>query len=455
MDTFDNDSMGSIESGQVAAPIPHSPTGGDSSRKLVLGGLIVIAVIAIAAVAFATMNAGRSNDGADSPIEAMEKFFAGLSAEDLVASVDAFLPGEADPVITYTASIGSELKRLGVLSKDIDPQAVSGFNFEFSDMTYRTEEIAKGFVRVYITGGDAMFDIDPAELPIGKLVLDNLPPEARAQLDTDPPPESDSMAGEDFYLVAVEEDGGWYLSYWYTIMDAIFTETGYGTPAFGAGMEPTGATSPQKAVEAAFSELLSLDLEGLIGMLPPSEMRALYDYMPLVMDDYNETVGAFGSFVTIDLVSLGTSVSEADSGASRVAIESFDITFSAALFELDGAISYDGECFDITINDRGGNLSDFGAIPDSINSCDPAIADALGGLGGADLGGIETPNFLSDLGAAEIGILTVEEGDWWYLSPTETIGDGILQGLKLWDATTLQQYIDWIVELGSGSGALF
>ncbi len=426
--------------------MPEKPMGSDRTRMLVLGGLIALAVIAIAAVAFATMNAGRSNDGADSPEAAMQKFFDGLSSEDLVAAVDSFLPGEADPVINYTGSIGSELKRLGILTDAVDPQAISGVDMEFTDLTFRTEEIAPGFARVYLTNGDAFIDIDPAELPLGSLVLDNLPADVRDQLNEDLPPESDSMAGEDFYMVAVEEDGGWYLSFWYTVMDAIFSETGYGAPAFGAGVTPIGADSPEAAVEGAFRELLSLDLEGLIGMLPPTEMRALYDYMPLVLDDYNETVGAFGSFVTIDLASLDTSVSDADNGAKRVKVETFDISFASFFLEIDGAISFDGTCFDISINDQGGALGEFGAeIPDHINTCDPAIADSLG----SGVTGMEMPEFLSDLSTANTGLLAVEDGGSWYVSPTETFGDAMLQGLKIWDRDTLQQFIEWLIEVGS------
>lgn len=453
MNTFDNDPFGHIEAGQIAAPIPEHPAGSSRTRKLVLGALIALAVLAIAAVAFATMNAGRSNDGAASPEAAMQKLFDGLSNEDLVAAVDAFLPGEADPIINYTGSIGTELKRLEVLTDSINPQAITGINMEFTDLEFRTEEIAPGFVRVYITNGDAFLDIDQAELPIGDLVLDNLPAQERGALEGDLPPESESMGGDDFYLVAVEDDG-WYLSYWYTVMDAIFTETGYGTPAFGSGLVAVGADSPEAAVEDAFRQLLSLDLEGLVGMLPPTEMRALYDYMPLVMDDYNETVGAFGSFITIDLTSLGTSVSDADNGAKRVKIETFDMAFSSFFLEIDGAISFDGACFDITLNDQSGALSEFGAeIPDHINTCDQDVADMLG----SGLTGVEMPDFLGDLGAADTGLLAVQEDGRWYLSPTETLGDGLLQGLKVWDRDTLQQYIDWLIEFGSeaSSAALF
>ncbi|MDH3539597.1 MAG: hypothetical protein OEP52_06360 [Acidimicrobiia bacterium] len=448
MDTNDQ-SFGYIEGGQIAAPMPDQQLGANRARRWVLGGLVTIAILAIAAVAFATMNA-RSNDGADSPTAAMQKFFDGLSGENLVAAVEAFLPEEADPVINYTGAIGTELKRLEVLTDSVNPQAVSGIDMNFTDLEFRLEQVAPGFVRVYVVNGDAFIDIDPAELPLGNLVLDNLPPEVRDELANDPPPESDSMAGGDFYLMAVQEDDGWYLSLWYTVMDAIFSEAGYGTPDFAAGVKAAGADSPKAAVEAAFRHVLALDLEGLIGMLPPTEMRALYDYMPLVFDDYNETVGALGSFVTIELKSLGTSVSDAGNGAKRVRIDTFDIAFSSFFVEVDGTISFDGACFDITINDAGGALSQFGAaIPENINSCAPEIANALG----SGLTGVEMPDFLGDLRAAETGLIAVEENGRWFVSPTETLGDTLLQGLQIWDKATLQEYIDWLVEVGSEANA--
>ena len=447
MDSIDQDPFGTIDAGQVAAPIPDALPGAERTRKLVLGGLIVLAILAIGAVAFATMNASTA-DGAESPEAAMQQFFDGLNNEDLVAAVGAFLPGESDPVVNYMDSINTELKRLQVVSSDADPESVAGLNMEFTDLLFRTEPIADGFVRVYVTNGDAFLDVDQAELPLGSLLLDNLSPEMQEEFETDLPPESDSMAGEEFYLVAVDE-GGWHLSFWYTVMDAVFTDAGYGSPVFGESeIEAVGADSPEAAVEAAFREVLSLDLEGLISMLPPEEMRALYDYMPLVMDDFDETVGAVGSFVTIDLQSLGTTVSDAADGGKRVKIDTFDIAFASFFLEIDGSISFDGQCFDIAINDQAGNLGGFGAeVPDRINTCDPEIANALGGgLGGAQLP--DTPDFLADIGAANMGIVAVEEGGKWYVSPTETLGDMVLEGLKIWDAETLQEYIEWVVEVG-------
>jgi len=71
--------------------------------------------------------------------------------------------------------------------------------------------------------------------------------------------------------------------------------------------------------------------------------------------------------------------------------------------------------------------------------------------------GMDSPDFIGDIGAADTGLLAVEEDGRWYLSPTETLGDTMLQGLKVWDRETLQQYIDWLIEVGgeAGSAALF
>ncbi len=441
VETSDQDSFGQALGGQMAAPMPEPMAGDDRTRKWVLIGLIALAVIAIASVAFATMNAG--SDATDSPEAAMQEFFDALSSEDLVAAVGTFLPSEADAAIKYADSITAELKRLTVLIDEADPTALDGINMEFTDLEFRTEEVAPGFARVYVSNGEALLDIDQADLPLGQLILDNIPAEEFSQ---DLPPESDSMAGENFYLMAVEDDGAWYLSFWYTVLDYGFTAAGYGTPAFGSGVQAIGAESAEAAVEAAFQEALALDLEGLIGMLPPTEMRALYDYLPLAMDDFDSAVGGFGAFITIDLKSLGTSVSDADDGAKRVKVETFDIAVDS-MFDIDGTISFDGTCFDVTIDDPTGALSQFGVpVPDHINSCDPA----LGGTLGSGVPGFELPAFPGELANANTGLLVVEENGRWYVSPTETIGDGILGALKAWDKDTLQDYIDWALELGRG-----
>ena len=458
MDSFDQDPFGTIDAGQVAAPIPGSQPAAKRTRRFVLAGLIALAVLAIGAVAFATMNA-TTGDGAESPEAAMQQFFDGLNSEDLVASVGAFLPGEADPAISYMEAINEELKRLEVVSGDADPESIAGLDMEFTDLVFRTEPIADEFVRVYVTNGDAFLDIDQADLPLGNLLLSNLGPEMEDQLGQDLPPQSDSMAGEEFYLVAVNDDG-WHLSFWYTVMDAVFTDAGYATPIFGdGGIEPAGADSPGAAVEAAFREVLSLDLEGLVAMLPPGEMRALYDYMPLVFDDFDETVGAFGNFVTITLEPFKAgdlTIDRIRDGAERVKINSFVINFASFFLEIDGSISFDGQCFDIAINDQAGALSGFGAdVPDRINTCDPELANALGGGLSSGLGGVQlpdTPDFLGDIGAANTGIVAVEENGKWYVSPTETLGDAMLQGLEIWDTDTLQEYIEWLIEVGMETG---
>ena len=92
---------------------------------------------------------------------------------------------------------------------------------------------------------------------------------------------------------------------------------------------------------------------------------------------------------------------------------------------------------------------------DGLVACDPALGETL--LGGA-APGIEMPDFMSDMASAEIGLVAVQEDDGrWYVSPTETLGDTMLQGLRIWDRETIQQYIDWLIEFGgeAGSAALF
>ena len=442
METFDQD-PGTND--QIAAPVTE-PTA-TRSRWLV-PGLIIVAVLAIGAVALATMNAADSGDGAESPEAAMQLLFDGLAAEDLIAGAGAFLPSEANPAIEYTTAITDELKRLNVLSGAADPESIVGLDLDFTDMTYDVVEIAPGFARVYVTGGNATASADPASLPLGDLLYDNLSdPELDELLNSGPQSDTSSMAGEDFFMVAVD-DGGWYLSLWYTIAEAARLDAGGPVPDFGNGLDPVGAGSAKEAVEAAFRELLDLDLEGLVGMLPPEEMRALYDYLPLILDDYNQQVGTLGAFVDIQLDALETTTTGAGDGKVRVAVTSFAISFDSLFLEIDGSINFDGKCLDVAVNDRGGNLSGFGELPPRINTCD--LQNELGSA--ADL-----PEFLSDIGSAQVGLIAVQgEDKRWYVSPSHTIGDAIVQSLDVWDAATIQEYLDFLMDFDMGaSPALF
>lgn len=440
METIDFGSGGT----QEAAPVADAQPG---RNRWLLPALIIAGVLAIAAVAFATMNASDSGDGAESPQAAMQALFDGLADQNLLASVDAFLPSEADPATEYAVAMTDELKRLGVLSAAADPENVVGIDLEFTDVSYDVVEFAPGFARVYLTGGQATVSGDPASLPLGDLLYDNLTDEQLDELlNTGNVTETSPMTDDEFFLVAVEDDG-WHLSLWYTIAEAIRLDAGGPVPDFGNPIEALGAESPEAAVRAAIEEALDLDLEGLVSMLPPEEMRALYDYLPLVLDDFDEQVGLLGAFVDIRLDSLETNSSNAADGRVRVAIETFAVSFESAFLEIDGSLAFDGECFDIAINDNGGNLSGFGELPPRINSCD--VESELGSA-------LELPDFLGDVQPATTGLIAVEEDGRWYVSPTYTVGDALLESLKVWDAESIQQYIDFLTTLDMGaSPALF
>lgn len=404
--------------------------------------MIIAGVVAIGAVALATMNASDSGDGAASPEAAMQVLFDGLASEDLIASAGAFLPSEAEPAVEYMTAITDELQRLEVLSDAADPADVVGIDLEFTGVTYDVVEFAPGFARVYVTGGDANASADPAALPLGDLVYNNLPEGALDELlNSGPQSDTSPMGGDDFFMVAVD-DGGWYLSAWYTIAELARLEAGGPVPDFDNGLAAVGADSAEAAVATAFHALLDLDLAGFVGMMSPDETGALYDYLPLVMDDYNEQIATLGAFVDVQLDSLETSASSAGDGRVRVAIDAFAVSFQSPFLEVDGTIDFDGECVDIAINDRGGSLSGFGELPPRINSCD--LTDTFGVAGGV-------PDLLANVGPTNAGIIVVQEGDGWYLSPSHTLGDAIVQWLRVWDAKTIQDYIEFLMDFDMGA----
>ncbi len=82
------------------------------------------------------------------------------------------------------------------------------------------------------------------ELPIGDLVTDSVRRRTSRWATS-----TNSESGLDFELpmTAVEEDGRWYLSYFYTLAE----DARGGADIPETGIEPSGGDSPEGAIDAA------------------------------------------------------------------------------------------------------------------------------------------------------------------------------------------------------------
>jgi hypothetical protein len=209
-------------------------------------------------------------------------------------------------------------------------------------------------------------------------------------------------------MTAVEEDGRWYLSYFYTVAedargDRDIPET---------GIEPKGGDSPEGALDVFFAGMTDLDLTALIASLNPNEAQALQRYAPLFIDDAQSALDEIPAELSVSDVEYSVEGSGSTRSVSigkitvggKIEDSGNSMSFSAT-YE-DGCITAeaDGETFDSCV----------------IQTDDDDLDEILGEL---DLDGLdefraEFEDILSDYD--QPGITVKEVDGEWYVSPIAT-----------------------------------
>lgn len=379
----------------------------------------VAAFVTLAAIGIGAALVSRLPDrsGAESPQAAVQGFFDALNDENLVDTVFSFPPEEADPLVRAFGDVGAELRRLEVLPEGVDPRSLPGFDLEFTDLVFEPEPLAEGLTAVHVVGGHAYAALEPDELPLGDLVTDYLPPAALDELGQLEPAEAELSPADDLFLVAVEREDGWYVSWSYTLAEFARREAGAPLPDFGNRVVARGAASPEAAVEEMIRAGARLDVRRVLELLPPGEARALHDYAPLFLDGVE--LNAEDYDVTIDTLALS---SEATGVRAVVTIEAVEVSFSDPVDALARwTIAYDGECATV--------LTDFGDGfgLSEMSSCDPELQGMMP-LGMADP--ISVPE-----------IVTVQVDGQWYVSPIESSGHWMTAGLAALERSTIDAFL--------------
>lgn len=376
-----------------------------------LGAGIVGLVVLGGGLAYAVAQSG-SGGGASSPEAAAQELFDAIAAEDVLGVLDVLPSGERRAFQGPLESMVDELGRLGVVGDDLDLGAVGGLDLEFEDLTFETEELGDGISSVRLSGGTAISSVKPGELPIGdelREVIEDVtgePVEIEAvdeERDTIEPGEGD------FEMVAIEEDGTWRISLFYSIAEAARKSAGLDAPDFGAGIEAAGADSPEAAVEALLRAAAEeQDLAAVIALLPPDEMAALQDYAPLFLGEAQAGLDEAAADFDAEITDIELETTE-DGDTASVVVAGFAV--DATVDGDDMSVSFDGDC-----------LSYEGPDGESEEQCTDDLTD-LGPLGGI----LDLEN------AAVAGISTVQVDGEWYVSPTRTVLDsvvGLLESLE-------------------------
>lgn len=256
---------------------------------------IVAAVVLIAAVGgFAIWRALSGPSGAETPAAAAEQFFTSLDNEDLLGLAEISVPSERRSILEPSVDVLIELERLDILSDDVvdgdgNINDLAGITFDIpaegepGALVYETEPISGREDLQWVTVTEGLIEItyDPQVFrdALGGRFSEWL---ARDGTGSDLPIETETIdfaeelaSGTPFEFAVVEEGGGYYVSYWYSV-------AGYATEGADTALlpapAPTGADTPEQAAIDALDNLVDLEAEAVLTLLDPEEFRAAYDY---------------------------------------------------------------------------------------------------------------------------------------------------------------------------------
>ncbi len=353
---------------------------------------------------FAVKTALSEPAGPETPEQAMEAFFEAFANEDVVGMAETLLPSEREAYIDPTLAITDELERLEIFGKDVEIATFGTLDITVEELVVQSTHLAEGFAMVESTAGTVhviggIEDVE-ALATIGEW------------LGEEPEPSSDEvtdLSEEPLEMVAVEQNGVWYLSLTYSAAEEIRTDAGKPLPSFGAGPTPIGGATPETAIENFVNEMVDLDLEGMLTQLDPEEMRALYDYAPLFMSSTQAEIDGMLNEMRAEGVSWGITDLQlrTDDSRGRTIVLLDGLTFEASFDDNEISATFAGEC--VSIKASGEMVGD---VDESFCEGDELAADEIAPLADLGLDHIEFP---------ELGITVVQRGDSWYISSAPTV----------------------------------
>ncbi|MFC5948440.1 flagellar basal body protein FliL [Pseudonocardia lutea] len=368
---------------------------------LVTAAVAVLALLAGGGVAVWALLGGSG--GASSPNGAVTALAADLEGRDYLRAYSRMAPDEASLLTDLGSVLTGELQRLDVLRPDaradasLDTVTFSGLRFDEAG----AEQVRPNVTITKLVAGTITTTRDPASLPFtdsfkAKVYPNGAPPAAV--------PETIDIAqvvreqGEPIRVATVQVDGEWYVSGLYTAADYALKDAVAPWPT--TSVDARGAGSAQDAVRDLVQAALDADVRRVIELTDPTEMAALHDAGPALVDD------AAGAQPTgARLVDLRTTETEV---RGRTALSLASLTVD------------DGTGTGVTVTRTGDCLTISG-----VEGAPPQLcAGQLGSLVGAQVG--TTPavrQLVPRLAAAvlDVKVVTTEDGGSWYVSPGQTV----------------------------------
>ena len=198
-------------------------------------------------------------DGYDTPTEAVDGFFDGLEAGNLLKASRALAPFERDTVARKLPSMLNDAKESKILA-DNDLSTAKNIKLQRHDLTTTEVVLGEGITRVDAVGGTL-------DLTMNRELLGDAFQDSGGEFDTpidlvektrhgssriDPENGNDiAVTASNAGLVTVERGGSWYVSLSYTLMEYFRINDGLPVPSFAPPATSGGFATPEEAATAA------------------------------------------------------------------------------------------------------------------------------------------------------------------------------------------------------------
>ncbi|HVE46711.1 MAG TPA: hypothetical protein VNA57_08190 [Acidimicrobiales bacterium] len=366
-------------------------------------------VVALVAGLFG-LAALTSDGGEDSPESAVQKLVDALVNEDVLGALEALVPAERAVLRGRTVELGDQLRRLGIVDERLDLAHVAGADLTVEGLELGSERLSDDIAAVRATKGSIRLRVSGEELPIGPLLKDLV---ADPGSISSPPPAD--LSGGEVVLVAVRRDGDWFVSLGYTAAELARRDSGAEVPKFGHGVVPKGASSPEDAVRQVAAAAAAFDVRRVIELTPPGEADALHDYAPLFLPAADRAVAEMrDQGVQAEVPTLELESGPNKEGETRVTIKRLTVKVTSG--QEPFVFDYDGRCVKID-----------GLLEDGLP---PMCRDAES----------EDQPF-SEAAFSYFDLTTVERGGSWFVSPTGSLLDAMLDTLRALEREKLAEVV--------------
>lgn len=460
--------------GEVVVVAETPPPRGRLRRARVVW-VVAVAGLAVVASAWMALDAGRSESGAEGAEAAVLELIDAVEAGDLVGVVALIEPAERDTLGRSVIDVVGELQRLGVLDPDLDLSGVEGVGLSFGEVTTRREPVTDDIVDVIVTSSSVSAHLVIDQPPLGPLVVDRIPSEARGdRVVSEPGPRPETV------VATVRRHGRWYVSALYTAAELARRDNGQPLPI--GDLAARGASDPGGAVRGFVDAAVAFDPRGVLARLAPDEAAVLYDYAGLYLPGLEEAaaralasardggwqwsvdglefgVDSEGDRAVVTLTAARATVAGSDTvyelvmagGSSRL---DWSVTDSSGRPVAGSRVLVDAEgC--VTVSSTSGS----GASPEAYLDGDPARILAPPELD-LDGDGRVCRDETSVLGNLILGVDPVRvatEGRFvtrrvdgsWYVSPLETAFGQVLDVLGHLEPDDVEEWLDLVASARS------